>query len=273
MPLLPTFSRTVGLALRPNCHPPVRILSGVQLQQCRFVSILGDLRDVRASFKKRIRRGRGPSSGKGKTSGRGHKGQKQHGKVPAGFQGGQTPLHITHPEKGEANLFALEMSPLNLDRLQIWIDQGRIDPAKPITFKELVDTRCLHGIKDGVKLLARGKQVFKTPIDITVSRASREAIKAVEDAGGKIVTRFFNKNGVRAVVHPERYPPDVRLANPTARRDIEYYRDPEHRGYLAHTLDEGESPSLFWRAPGKAKNVLSKEQLQKKKDKQANKLF
>ena len=61
---------------------------------------------MKASFKKRIRRGRGPSSGKGKTSGRGHKGQKQHGKVPAGFQGGQTPLHITHPEKGEVNLYA-----------------------------------------------------------------------------------------------------------------------------------------------------------------------
>lgn len=87
------------------------------------------------------------------------------------------------------------------------------------------------------------------------------------------MTRFFNKNGIRAVVHPERYPPNVRLANPIARKDIEYYRDPEHRGYLAHTLDEGESPSLFWKAPGKAKNVLTKEQLQKKKDKQANRLF
>lgn len=119
----------------------------------------------------------------------------------------------------------------------------------------------------------QGKQVFKTPIEITVSRASHEAIKAVEAAGGKVVTRFFNKNGIRAVVHPERYPPNVRLANPTARKDIEYYRDPEHRGYLAHTLDEGESPSLFWQAPGKAKNVLSKEQLQKKKGKQANRLF
>ena len=106
MLLLPTFSRTVGLALRPNYRPPVQILSRTQLQQCRFASILGDLRDVKASFKKRIRRGRGPSSGKGKTSGRGHKGQKQHGKVPAGFQGGQTPLHITHPEKGEVNLYA-----------------------------------------------------------------------------------------------------------------------------------------------------------------------
>ena len=106
MPLLSTFSRTVGFALRPNYCSPIQILSRAQLQQRRFVSILGDLRDVKASFKKRIRRGRGPSSGKGKTSGRGHKGQKQHGKVPAGFQGGQTPLHITHPEKGEVNLYA-----------------------------------------------------------------------------------------------------------------------------------------------------------------------
>lgn len=94
------------------------------------------------------------------------------------------------------------------------------------------------------------KQVFKTPIEITVSRASREAIKAVEGAGGKIMTRFFNKNSIRAVVHPERYP-NVRLANPTARKDIEYYRDPEHRGYLAHTLDEGESRVCSGRRPGR----------------------
>lgn len=68
--------------------------------QQRAASILSSLSDTKGAYSKRIRRGRGPASGKGKTSGRGQKGQHAHGKVPAGFQGGQTPLEITKPERG-----------------------------------------------------------------------------------------------------------------------------------------------------------------------------
>lgn len=68
--------------------------------QVRHASILGSLSDVREAYNKRIRRGRGPASGKGKTSGRGHKGQKQHGKVPAGFNGGQTPDEVVRGKRG-----------------------------------------------------------------------------------------------------------------------------------------------------------------------------
>jgi large subunit ribosomal protein L15 len=71
--------------------------------QARNASILGSLSDTPGAYSKRIRRGRGPSSGKGKTSGRGHKGQKQHGKVPARFQGGQTPQEIVHGTRGFDN--------------------------------------------------------------------------------------------------------------------------------------------------------------------------
>jgi large subunit ribosomal protein L15 len=73
--------------------------------QARNASILGALSDTPGAYNKRIRRGRGPSSGKGKTSGRGHKGQKQHGKVPARFQGGQTPQEIVHGERGFENRY------------------------------------------------------------------------------------------------------------------------------------------------------------------------
>ena len=69
----------------------------------RAVSILSSLSDNPSAYNKEIRRGQGPSSGKGKTSGRGHKGQKQHGKVPAGFEGGQTPLAIVKGERGFEN--------------------------------------------------------------------------------------------------------------------------------------------------------------------------
>lgn len=72
-------------------------------QQRRHASILGSLSDNPGAYNKRIRRGRGPASGKGKTSGRGHKGQKQHGKVPAGFNGGQTPLEVVKGRKGFLN--------------------------------------------------------------------------------------------------------------------------------------------------------------------------
>src|SRR5436190_23787399 len=95
------------------------------------------------------------------------------------------------------------MSPINLNRIQQWIDQGRLDPTQPITLKELCESRCLHGIKDGVKLLARGKEELKTPINILVSRASATAIEAVEAVGGKVTTRYYTKNSIRRLVRGE----------------------------------------------------------------------
>lgn len=164
------------------------------------------------------------------------------------------------------------MTPVNLDRIQSWIDQGRIDPSQPITLKELVQTRCIHGIKDGVKLLARGKEELKTPINILVSRASATAIEAVEAAGGKIVTRYYTKPSIRRILKGESessWEPLVtslgtspildavtsgqqfkyRLPDPTSRKDLEYYRDQAKRGYLSHLVEEGQGPSLFFKAP------------------------
>lgn len=146
------------LCVRPKTQiPPIGPPLLLPTQQ-RCASILSALSDNPGAYNKRIRRGRGPASGKGKTSGRGQKGQHAHGKVPAGFEGGQTPQSITNPERGRGkyNPFQVEMSPINLDRIQSWIDQGRLDPTKPITMKELAKSRCLHGVKrHGVKLLAR----------------------------------------------------------------------------------------------------------------------
>lgn len=108
MSLLTNFTRTVRIAIaRPSPSLkfllPGLFLGPVRHQQSRSASIVSDLRNVASSYNKRIRRGRGPSSGKGKTSGRGHKGQKQHGKVPAGFEGGQTPIAIVHGPRGWDN--------------------------------------------------------------------------------------------------------------------------------------------------------------------------
>lgn len=90
-----------------------------QFQQARGAHILSSLSDNPSAYNKRIRRGRGPASGKGKTSGRGHKGQGQHGKVPAGFNGGQTPDIVVHGERGEKNMY--DFSPtttIDLDKAQ-----------------------------------------------------------------------------------------------------------------------------------------------------------
>jgi large subunit ribosomal protein L15 len=169
--------------------------------------------------------------------------------------------------------FSVEMSPINLNRIQEWIDQGRLDPTKPITLKELAKSRCLHGVKDGVKLLARGKEELKTPINILVSRASTAAIEAVEAAGGKVTTRYYTKPAIRRLLKGESVssftplgmssssdstapitdtarPFTYRLPDPTSRKDIEYYRDPAHRGYLSHLVEEGQGPSLFFKMPG-----------------------
>lgn len=179
--------------------------------------------------------------------------------------------------------FAVEMSPLNLDTLQTWIDAGRLDPSAPITLKHLLDSRAVHGIKDGVKLLGRGANIFKSPITIEVSRASASAIAAIEAAGGTVTTRYFTKDGIRRLTKPHLYADEdgvvemPRLADASSRWDLEYYRDPKHRGYLSDQLQKGQSPSLFFnslktkKAKGKA---TSKASLQKQKaEKAANRLF
>lgn len=173
--------------------------------------------------------------------------------------------------------FSPELSLVNLDRIQSWIDQGRLDPTIPITVKELVESRCIHGVKkDGVKVLARGKEELKTPINILVSRASSQAIESIEAAGGKVTTRYYTEQSIKRLLKgesessftplaltpataeasptlnttPQSTSPFLyRLPDPTSRKDIEYYRDPAHRGYLSHTVGEGQGPSLFFRTP------------------------
>ncbi|KAI9810303.1 MAG: YmL10 [Pycnora praestabilis] len=270
-PRLQLFRANISLTASSN--PLSSFLVPFLQQQQRDASILSSLSDNPGAYNKKIRRGRGPSSGKGKTSGRGHKGQKQHGKVPRGFQGGQTPLEVVHGKRGFDNQFSVEMSPLNLDRVQSWVDQGRLDPSRPITMKELNDSRCLHGVKDGVKLLARGAEQIRTPVNIIVSRASTAAISAIEAAGGSVTTRYYTPFSIRRVLRGKSNstilspassdatssdpakPFAYRLPDPTSRKDIEYYRDPAHRGYLSHLVPDGDGPSLFFKTPKTGKST------------------
>ena len=193
-----------------------------------------------APKKQRKRLGRGSGTDRGGTSTRGHKGQKAragNGKPKPGFEGGQTPLTRLIPKRGFTNPHKQHFAPLNLDRLQFWIDQGRIDASKPITARELYESRCVHRVRDGVKLLADGKEHLRTPVNLVVSRASHAAIAAVEQAGGSIVCRYYNATSLRALVMPHKWlaknEPLPHFADPVSQSDLLWYSSPNNRGYLA----------------------------------------
>ena len=219
------------------------------------------------------------------------------------------------------------MVPLNLHTLQSWIDQGRIDPSRPITLKELRESNCVGKIKDGVKLLADGADKLRQPVNIVVSRASASAIAAVEKQGGSVMTRFYTPFAIQRILRGQTDPinslrsdrmaagvedegtveddegvgalegfhatdsveasGDIesqsmeisdtsattlitsssgythRLPDPTSRKDFEYYRDPAHRGYLSHTVTEGQTPSLFFKVPKISTVVVDKREVKK----------
>ena len=147
---------------------------------------LNELSPKEGSTKGRMRGGRGPGSGKGKTAGRGVKGQKARSGVAInGFEGGQMPLHMRMPKRGFNNPFAKELAEVNFWRLEQAIAAGKLDAAKPIDAAALVAAGILRRAKDGVKLLGKGELTSK--LEITVHSASASAKAAVEKAGGKLV--------------------------------------------------------------------------------------
>jgi large subunit ribosomal protein L15 len=146
---------------------------------------LSEIADNTGSRKKRMRVGRGIGSGKGKTSGRGGKGQTARSGVRIkGFEGGQMPLHRRLPKRGFNNVFRLEFAEINLDRLQQAIDAKLLDADAVINAESLVKSRVLKSPKDGVRLLGRGE--LKAKVNIEVHGASKSAIAAVEKVGGAV---------------------------------------------------------------------------------------
>jgi large subunit ribosomal protein L15 len=146
---------------------------------------LSDIADNAGSRKKRMRVGRGIGSGKGKTSGRGGKGQTARSGVRIkGFEGGQMPLHRRLPKRGFNNVFRVEYAEINLDRLQEAIDAKAIDVTATINAESLVKAGVLRRAKGGMRLLGRGE--IKAKINIEVHGASKSAIEAVEKAGGSV---------------------------------------------------------------------------------------
>ena len=129
--------------------------------------------------------GRGIGSGKGKTAGSGHKGQKSRSGVSLlGFEGGQMPLYRRLPKRGFNNPFSKDFAEINLSKLQRAIDVGRLDSNEPLTDASLLMSGLVSRSKDGVKLLAQGE--IKAKLNISVARASKTAIAAIEKAGGSV---------------------------------------------------------------------------------------
>ncbi|KAA0074369.1 50S ribosomal protein L15 [Tardiphaga sp. P9-11] len=146
---------------------------------------LSDIADNAGSRKKRMRVGRGIGSGKGKTAGRGGKGQTARSGVRIkGFEGGQMPLHRRLPKRGFNNIFRVDYAEINLDRLQDAIDAKAIDIKAVINAESLVKAGVLRRSKAGVRVLGRGE--IKAKINIEVHGASKTAIEAIEKAGGSV---------------------------------------------------------------------------------------
>ena len=148
---------------------------------------INDLRDNDGARKARMRVGRGIGSGKGKTAGRGQKGQKSRSGVAVnGFEGGQMPLHMRLPKRGFNNPFGKDYAIVNLGQVQKAIDEKKLDGKKVIDQEALNAAGLTRGGKHGVRLLGKGE--LKTKASFKVAGASKGAVAQVEKLGGKVET-------------------------------------------------------------------------------------
>jgi large subunit ribosomal protein L15 len=146
---------------------------------------LNEIADKAGATKKRMRVARGVGSGKGKTAGRGVKGQKSRRGVSInGFEGGQMPIHMRMPKRGFNNPNAQRFAWINLGRIEKALKDGALSAKADITEDALVKSGLVRRKRDGVRLLAKGE--IKTKVTLIVAGASAAAVAAVEKAGGSV---------------------------------------------------------------------------------------
>lgn len=146
---------------------------------------LNELQPKEGSTKSRMRVGRGIGSGKGKTSGKGVKGQKSRtGVAINGFEGGQMPLYRRMPKQGFTNIFAKDLVEVSLGRIQAAIDSKKLDAKAVIDEDTLVQARVVRRKRDGIKLIGSGELSAK--VNLKLTGATKGAVEAVEKAGGKV---------------------------------------------------------------------------------------
>ncbi len=160
---------------------------------------LNGISDNEGASKARMRVGRGIGSGKGKTAGRGVKGQKARTGVRVkGFEGGQMPLHRRLPKRGFWNPFRTHYNEINLGRVQQAVDSGKLDAGQPVTLESLVAAGVITKALDGVKVLGSGE--IKAGLAFEVAAASKSAVAAIEKAGGsvKLLAQATQESGAQA---------------------------------------------------------------------------
>jgi len=160
---------------------------------------LNEIRNNPGAHKRKLKVGRGSSSGLGKTSGRGVKGAKARtGKKVYGFEGGQMPLYMRLPKRGFKNIFAHDFAEVNLGRIQKAIDNKKIEAGQKITEETLRRAGLVKRSRDGVRVLGDG--TFTAKVEVEVAGASASARAAIEKAGGSLTVTFnkpvyLNKKG------------------------------------------------------------------------------
>ncbi len=148
---------------------------------------LNQISDNESARKTGKRVGRGIGSGKGKTGGRGVKGQKSRtGVAIKGFEGGQMPLYRRLPKRGFTNIFAKDYNEVGLGRIQAAIDAGKLDAKAAVTAESLKEAGVIRRVKDGVRILGNGE--LKAAVNFEVAGASKPAAAAIEKAGGSLKT-------------------------------------------------------------------------------------
>lgn len=148
---------------------------------------LNEIADNKGATPSRTRVGRGIGSGKGKTGGRGVKGQKSRSGVAIkGYEGGQMPIHMRLPKRGFNNAFAKKLNAVRLDRIQDAIEAKKLDVKNTINVQALVDAGVIRRAKDGVRLIQGKKDFTAQSVTFQVVHASKGAIEAVRKAGGKV---------------------------------------------------------------------------------------
>jgi len=156
---------------------------------------LNEIRNNPGAHKRKLKVGRGSSSGLGKTSGRGVKGAKARtGTKVYGFEGGQMPLHMRMPKRGFNNIFANDFAVVNLGHIQKAIDEKKIDAGAKITEEMLRKAGLVKRSRDGIRVLGDGK--FSAKIEIEVAGASASARAAVEKAGGTLTATFTKRQNM-----------------------------------------------------------------------------
>jgi large subunit ribosomal protein L15 len=146
---------------------------------------LNEIRDNEGATKNRMRVGRGIGSGKGKTGGRGVKGQtSRSGVAIKGFEGGQMPLHRRLPKRGFNKPNAIQLNEVNIGRIQEAVEAGKLDQGTPVTNEALVAAGVISKPRDGVKILGVGE--LKAKLSFQVAGASKSAVEAIEKAGGSV---------------------------------------------------------------------------------------